>query len=231
MGFHEDAGYPGRDCGSRQHRNILPLSPGRTALAARQLHRMRRIKDHRGTGIPHGRQGTHIGNQVVIPERHPTLTHHNLVIADSPGLVDDVFHIPGRQKLPLLDIHRPAGTRHVLDKVGLSTQKGRRLKDIHYGSHFIQRCILMHIREDGNLHFIPDFLQDSQAFFHPRAAVAAARRTIGFIKRRFIDKRDTQFSGHLFQIRRRCQCQRLTFNDTRTGYQKKWGIQPRFKST
>ena len=44
MRFHEDAGNADRDCSAGKHGNELALAARRRALAAGQLHRMRRVE-------------------------------------------------------------------------------------------------------------------------------------------------------------------------------------------
>jgi hypothetical protein len=64
-----------------------------------------------------------------------------------PGLGDHVAHVGGREKLPLLDIHRLAGGGDGLDEVGLPAEKGGRLQDIDDRSHSGDILLAMHIGE------------------------------------------------------------------------------------
>ena len=116
-------------CRARQHGYHFPLTTGTAALAAGQLDTVGGVKHDGAAGFGlHHRQRAHIGHQVVVAKTDPTLTHHDVLITGGLGFLDHMLHIPGRQKLALLDIHWQARSRHTLDKTRLPTQKRRRLQ-------------------------------------------------------------------------------------------------------
>ncbi len=65
--------------------------------------------DRAGALLGHDRQAAEITHQRVVAEGGATVAGHATVIPGIPELLDDVFHIPGRQKLAFLDIDGEAG--------------------------------------------------------------------------------------------------------------------------
>ena len=78
--LHEDAGDADGDRGARQHRHELALAARARALAAGQLHRMRRVEHHRRAGLAHDRQRAHVGDEVVVAEARAALAGHEVVL-------------------------------------------------------------------------------------------------------------------------------------------------------
>ena len=52
------------------------------------------------------------------------------------GLGDNVYHIVGREKLPLFDVYGFSAFGAGADKVRLPAKKGRRLQNVNDGGHF-----------------------------------------------------------------------------------------------
>ena len=89
-------------------------------------------------------------------------------------LVDDVLHVPRRQELPLLDVHRLAGLRHGADEVGLPAQEGRRLQHIDHAGHLGHLGLVVHVGEDGQARLLAHLVQDLQPGIQANAALAVA---------------------------------------------------------
>src|SRR5271166_3032829 len=125
MSLHEEPGDAGRYRRPREHRNKLALSARSVALAAGQLHRMRRVENDRTAGLAHDGEGAHIGDEIVVAERETPLAHHDLRIAGGARLVDHVLHFPRAQELSLLDIHGLLLRGDADDEIRLPTEKRR----------------------------------------------------------------------------------------------------------
>ena len=86
------------------------------------------------TGAPvsraEDRQRAHVGDKRVVAEAHAPLGHQDVGRARGVELGDDVLHVPGREKLPLLDVDRPPGLGRRDQKIGLAAQEGRNLQRV-----------------------------------------------------------------------------------------------------
>jgi hypothetical protein len=182
MRLHEQPGNAGRGRRTRQHGNELPLPTGGASPAARQLHGMGGIENHRATGIAQHRQAAHVGHQVVVAEREAALADQDVVVAGRAGLVDDVPHLPGREKLPLLDVHRSSLRRDVDDEIRLPAEESRCLQDVDDGRDFGQGRVFVHIRQHRNAQLLLHLAQDPQALIQARAAETLARAAIRLVE-------------------------------------------------
>jgi hypothetical protein len=105
-------------------------------------------------GVGRGRhfgQAPEIDDQRVVPERDTTLRHEDPLVAGATHLLDRVFHIPRRQKLPLLDVDRDPCLTGGEQQVGLPRQESGNLQHIH------------HLGDRGALGGIMDIGQDGHA--------------------------------------------------------------------
>ena len=59
-----------------------------------------------------------------------------LVAGRRARLVDHVLHVPGRQELALLDVHRLAAGGDGVDEIGLAAQERRGLQHVDHGRDF-----------------------------------------------------------------------------------------------
>jgi hypothetical protein len=134
--FHEHAVHARRHRRARQHRDKLRLASAHRGLifiamrSRRQLHRMRRVKHHRRE-LAHDGQRPHIHHQIVVAETRSTLGQKHLAVAGIAALCDRVLHVPGRNELPLLDVHRTPAQRRRHDQIGLPAEKCRNLQHVH----------------------------------------------------------------------------------------------------
>ena len=62
----------------------------------------------------------HVGNQIIVTETRAAFAYQDILIADFLGLGDHVLHIPGREKLTLLDVDRLAQARDALNEICLT---------------------------------------------------------------------------------------------------------------
>ena len=83
--YYEDIGLikPLRDTNgyrrTRQNRHHFPHAAAASALSARELHTMGRIKHNRRTGFTHDGEAAHVRDQIVVAEAGTTLTGHEVV--------------------------------------------------------------------------------------------------------------------------------------------------------
>ena len=103
-----------------------------------------------------------------------------------------MLHVPRREELAFLDVHRLALCCHRLDEIGLAAEKGRRLQHIDHGRDFIERRVFVDIGEDRHAKLLANALQDLEAGLHSRTAVAAGGGTVGLVERGLEDERHAQ---------------------------------------
>ena len=92
---------------------------------------MRRIVDDRSAGLARqDRQRAHVGHQRVVAEAHAALGHQDVGCSRRLKLGDHVLHVPRREELSFLDVHRPSGARRGEEKIGLAAEEGGDLQDV-----------------------------------------------------------------------------------------------------
>src|SRR5216683_3787580 len=177
---------------------------------------MRRVKYYRRE-LAHDGQRAHVHDQIVVAETRSSLGHKHLTIPGITALVDSVLHVPGRNELPLLDVHRTPAERRRHNQVGLAAEKCRNLQNVDNlsdGSHVGR---LMHIGEHRNVHFVFHLFQNAQAFLDPRPAVAADRGAVRLVVRGFEDERKVEGTHHALDDLRHAQGVLFALNHTRPG--------------
>jgi hypothetical protein len=160
-------------------------------------------------------------NEVVVAKRNAALADHDRIGASSsiPGLGDHVAHVARREKLPLLDIHRLAGSRNGLDEVGLATEKGRRLQHIDDGSHGGDVLLAMHVGQHRDTDLAPHLRENLQTAVDARPARRAPRAAVGLVVGGLEDVRQTQTSTDFLHLRGDLDAQLERLGGARTGDQ------------
>ena len=218
MGLDEYAGNPDRHRGARQHRHEFAFAARRAALAARLLHRMGGVKDHRRAGVlRHDRQRAHIRYQRVVAERHAALGDQHVGIAGAGQLVDDIGHVPGRQKLALLDVDHLAGRRRGQQQIGLPAQKRRDLQHVDRlrGDRALLR--LMHVGQHRQLQRVADFGKHRQRVSQADAARGAGAGAVGLVERSLEHQANAEPRRDLLERARHLQRMRPAFELARPG--------------
>ncbi len=180
MRLDEHARDAQADGGARHDRSEFALAAGTGALAARLLHRMRRIHDHRPAGPRHDRQAAHVGDKGVVAKADPTFRQQDAPVAGAGDLVGDVGHVPGGQELALLDVHRRPRLAGGQQKIGLPRQERRDLDHIHHRRRLARLARVMDIGQDRHPHR-PHRLQHLQPGLQPQAALARQRGAVGLV--------------------------------------------------
>ena len=121
---------------------------------------MRRIEDHRRAGRGEHRQRAHVGDERVVAKRCAALGEEHIRIAGARDLGDDVLHVPGRQELPLLDVHDAACLGGGDEQISLAAEKGRDLQHVDSlgGARTLRH--LVHVSEDRQLQGFADLGED-----------------------------------------------------------------------
>jgi hypothetical protein len=82
--------------------------------------------------LAHDGQRTHVHHQVAVAERGAALSEKNAVITCGAHLLHSVLHVPGRDELALLNVHRAPGLGGGHQDVGLPAKERGDLDDVHH---------------------------------------------------------------------------------------------------
>ena len=126
-----------------------------------------------------------------------------------------MLHVPRRNELAFLDVHRTPGERGGHNQIGLAAKKRGNLQDIDNFGHGGNVDGLMHVGEHGNMHFIFDFFQNAQTFFDTRPAIAPDRGAVCFVVRGFEDEGKIQRTHDAFDDLRHAQGVIFAFDHAR----------------
>ena len=137
-----------------------------------------------------------------------------------PGLVRHLDHVPGREELALLDVHRLPATRNGLDEVGLAAQERGGLEHVDHRRHLVDRRVLMHVGDDRNPCLVAHAFEYSQPGFHSRPPKALVRGPVRLVEGGLVDEPDPASLGNPRERVRRLHRQRLGFDDAWTGHEK-----------
>ena len=173
VGLDEEAGHADRHRRAREHRHEAAVAARGGALSARLLHGVGGIEDHGAADLGHDRQRAHVDHQRVVAERGAPLGDEHVGVAASRDLGDHVLHVPGRQELALLHLHRAAGLGGGDEQVGLAAQEGRDLQHVHHLGHARALLRLVHVGDDGEAERLADLGEHGKRAVEADAALAA----------------------------------------------------------
>src|SRR5215472_7679614 len=145
---------------------------------------MCRVEYHRGE-LAHDRQRPHIDHQIVVAETGSPLSQENPRIACIAALLNRMTHIPRRNKLPLLDVHRAPAQCGRDHQIRLPAEKGWDLDDVCHFRYLTYVPGFMHIGQDRKMNFVFHLLEDPQSFLQPWTTKAAYRGPIRLVVARF----------------------------------------------
>ena len=168
--FPEEAVDAGRHRRPRQRADELALSGGGGAGAARQLHRVSGVEDHRAAGLAHDRQGAHVDHQVVVAEGGAALGEEDVAVAGRFQLADRVLHVPRGEELPFLDVDDLPGGAGRGQQIGLPAEERRDLQDVEHLGRRGDLSDVVHIGENRQPEFALDPGEDLQPLVDARAA-------------------------------------------------------------
>ncbi len=199
MGLDEDAGDADGDRRPGQHRHEFPSPARGLALPARLLHRMGGVEHHRTSDLGHDRQGAHVGDQAVVAEGHAPLAGQHIGIAGARHLGDDVLHVPGRQELALLHIHRPPRPRSGHQKVGLAAEEGGDLQHVDRFGDRGALVVLVHVGHGGQTQALADLGEDRKRRLEAHAAAGGGGGAVGLVEGTLVDEPDPAPFSDLLQ--------------------------------
>ena len=128
-------------------------------------------------------------------------------------------HVPRRNELALLDIHRASGLSSGDEQIRLAAEERGNLQDVSDFRHALHVDGLMHVGQHRNMNCIRDLAQDAQTLADPRAAKTLDRRAVRLIVRSLEDVRDLQRARNAIDALRHLERVLFALNDTRTGDQ------------
>src|SRR5271165_2801845 len=156
---------------------------------------MSRVKNH-GRKLSHDGERAHVDNQIVVPEAGSALGDQYAVVPGHAAFFDCVLHVPRRNELPFLNIHRPLAHGGGHDQISLAAEEGWNLQYVGDFRNFGDIGGFVHIRKHGYVYFIFDLLQNTQSLHQSRPPKAAHRSPIGLIVRCLKNERNVEPSGY-----------------------------------
>src|SRR6185437_4419999 len=221
MSLDKHAGNADRDRGARQHRHELPLAARGGTLSARLLYRMGCVEnDGRARLFRQDRQRAHVRDERVVPERHAAFGDEHIAITGASDLLHNVGHVPGRQKLALLDVDGSPGLGRSDEQVGLPAQESRDLQNVDDVRERRTLIGLVYIGEQRYRQFFPQFGEDRKRVVEPDAARAFGAGAVRLVERRFVDEANSQPRRYLLERRRHVEGVRAAFQRARASDQR-----------
>ena len=135
MRFKEQPVHTHGDRGAGQWLDHLPIAAGRCTQPTRLLHAVRRVEHDGYTQGAHLREAPHVVHQAAVAEERAALAQQYVATTGRDKLVDHMPHVPRRQELTLLHVHRARRGRRGHQQIGLARQKGRNLDHIAHVRH------------------------------------------------------------------------------------------------
>ena len=184
-------GDPDRHGRARQNRDELALPAGRRPLPARLLHRMGGVENHRRAGLAgHDRQRAHVGDEGVVAEADAPLGDEHVGRTGRVELRDHVLHVPGRKKLPLLDVDRSARARRGNQQVGLAAKESGDLQRVDGLGDRSALGALVHVGDHRQAEAFADVGEHRQRRREPQPPRARARGAVRLVEGRLVDEPD-----------------------------------------
>src|SRR5208282_5155251 len=97
------------------------------------------------------------------------------------NFLDGMTHVPRRNELSLLDVHRAATFSRSDQKIGLAAEEGGDLKHIHRFSDAQNVGSLVDVGQHGNLYRFANLAENAQTFLKSWAAKAADRGAVRLV--------------------------------------------------
>src|SRR6185437_6401203 len=126
----------------------------------------------------HDRQSSEIIDQPVVTKERSALSEQNPAVAGRANFLDRISHLLRRHELTLFDIHRLAGFAAGNEKICLSREKRRHLKNVDHLCRHRNLLAFVHISEYRNAHIPFDLIKNLQPLMQSRPAKAAVAGAI-----------------------------------------------------
>ena len=157
---------------------------------------------HRIAGLTHLWQRAHVSHKRVVAKRCATFCQKDTCVSSRFHLSHDIRHIPGGQKLSLLDVYCRARFGSCKNQVRLTTQKRWNLQNICDARYDAALLRPMHVGQHRHANCIFDALQHLQTVFHARSTHARNRSSVCFVIGRFENILRTDAVAGFFHLAR-----------------------------
>jgi len=197
--FHEDTidsrgdGAAGEDWGEDA------IAPGRSAESSRTLHGVGGIEDDGDPLLPHPREGTHVGDEVIVSEGSAAFGDREAFAVEVAELADNGRDVPRGEELALLDVHRASALSGGAEEVGLAAEEGGDLQEVDCFGRDFDFFRGVDVGGDGDAEFLPDLAKNAAAFLHAGATVGIDRSAVGFIVGSLEDEIDADAVGDFLE--------------------------------
>src|SRR5262249_35471841 len=152
------------------------------------------VKDH-GRELAHNCQRAHVDHKIVVTERTAAFGEEDVVVARLADFLDGVAHVPGRDKLALLDVDGASPLSGFNQQVRLPAQESRNLNYVDDFGHSGHIGCLVNIGQHLHAGVFFDFLEDAQAFRESGSTEALERGAVGLVVRGFEDKGELELGS------------------------------------
>ncbi len=163
----------------------------------------------------HDGDGAHVADEIVVAKGSSSVGEDDFFLAAGKELVDDVFHLEGREKLPFFHIDGGRALPSCNNEVGLAAEKGGDLDDVADGAGDGGFFGGVDVGEDGEVEFALDAGEDFESFIHARSAEGVDRRAVGFVVGGFENELKRVAAKDLFQLFGCTESELLRFNNAR----------------
>src|ERR1051325_1838571 len=188
MHFHKHRIDTARNSRTRERFDVLRLPARCITEPARQLQRVRHVKNHRHAKPAHDRKGAHIDDEVVITKARTAFRQQKFFTTNFARFVDDVARVLRRQKLSFLYVDCFARLRGRNDQIRLPREKGGYLQHVDDARNRLDLRHVVNVREHRHVEFFANALQHFEPGFHAQAAEALDGRSICLVEGSFEDE-------------------------------------------
>src|SRR5215475_12028878 len=119
---------------------------------------MRRVENY-GRKFPHDGERAHIHYEIVVAEAGATFSHEYAIVTRRAAFFYDMLHVPRRDELALLDVHRTLGHARGDNEIGLPAEKCWYLQHVGDFGNLGYVLRLVNISENWDMHFVLNFFQ------------------------------------------------------------------------
>lgn len=176
---------------------------------------MGRVKtDGEAKGL-HDGDGAHVADEVVIAEGGAAVGEDDPLVARSDEFFNDVFHVPGGEELPFLDVDGGRSLGGSEEEVGLAAEKGGNLDDVAERAGAYGLFGSVDVGEDGETEFGADALENGEAEFKARSAKGVDRGSVRFVVGALEDELKGKGAEDLFELLGSFESKVFRFDDAR----------------
>src|SRR5881296_532644 len=221
MNLHKEAINTGGNASSRKMRNVLRLPTRALPLSAGELQTLSHVKHHRAFQTLHNGKAAEIDHKIVVSERHATLRQQQSIVARLAHFLDDVLHLPWRQKLALFHIHDLSGPGGRNNEVCLAREECGNLKNVEDFACGLALRRFVHVGQNGYADLLAHLSENLQSLAKARTAERFDRCAIGLVVRSFENQGNTAGGCDLLQLEGHEHDMLPAFDNARTRDEKK----------